>query len=52
MNVDDDRYEVHEDPYCYPNSIVLKNKADLRDAGRLDEFEIEMSLLRASEELP
>lgn len=52
MNVDDDRYEVHEDPYCYPNSLVLKNKANLRDAGLLDEFEIEMSLLRASEELP
>ena len=47
-----DTYEVHEDPYCYENTNVLRNKADLRDQALLDDFELEMLNLRAQEPLP
>ena len=50
MTIDD--YEVFEDPYCYPGTFVLKNRAGLRDARRLQAFELEMSSLRAEEPLP
>ena len=45
-------YQAEPDPYCYPGSTVLKNKADLRDEGALDEFESAMTFARASEPLP
>jgi cell filamentation protein len=45
-------YEVFDDPYCYKNTFVLKNKAGIRDAARLQAFELEMSTLRAEEPLP
>ncbi len=45
-------YEVFEDPYCYTGTFVLKNRAKLRDARRLQAFELEMSALRAEEPLP
>jgi len=47
-----DGYEVFDDPYCYKNTFVLKNRANLRDARRLEAFELEMSSLRAEEPLP
>lgn len=47
-----DPYEVHHDPYCYENTSVLRNKADLRDQALLDDFELEMLNLRAQEPLP
>jgi len=31
----DSSYEVFDDPYCYKNTFVLKNRANLRDARRL-----------------
>jgi hypothetical protein len=31
-------YGVHPDPYAYPNSSVLKNRAGLRNAADLDRF--------------
>lgn len=46
------RYEVFEDPYCYPDTFVLKNKAGIRRQRRLDAFELEMATLRADEPLP
>ncbi|MBC7768375.1 MAG: Fic family protein [Phycisphaerales bacterium] len=48
----DHGYAVFDDPYCYPGTFVLKNRADLRDARRLQAFELEMSALRAEEPLP
>jgi cell filamentation protein, protein adenylyltransferase len=46
-------YEVETDTtYCYPGTIVLKNKLDLRDPAKLAEFEAEITAQRASEPLP
>ena len=45
-------YEVFDDPYCYPGTFVLKNKAGIKDAASLEAFELEMSTLRAEESLP
>lgn len=45
-------YEVFDDPYCYKDTFVLKNKAGIRDAAHLQAFELEMSALRAEEPLP
>lgn len=52
MIVDDDRYEVDRDPYCYSGTDVLKNKAGLKDAALLRDFELEMTALRSREVLP
>lgn len=46
------RYEVFDDPYCYKRTFVLKNKARLRDETLLQDFELEMTALRASEPFP
>lgn len=45
-------YDAFADPYCYKNSFVLKNRAGLRDAAELEDFELEMTTLRAEEPLP
>jgi len=45
-------YQAEPDPYCYPGSTILKNKADLRDEGALEEFESAMTFARAAEPLP
>ena len=45
-------YEAFEDPYTYPGTNVLKNKLGIRDAGKLESFELEMAALRADEPLP
>ncbi|MGO9686910.1 MAG: Fic family protein [Beijerinckiaceae bacterium] len=45
-------YDVIDDPYCYKGTFVLKNKAKIRDAERLEAFELEMSNSRAQEPLP
>ncbi|HEV7691895.1 MAG TPA: Fic family protein [Hyphomonadaceae bacterium] len=47
-----DPYEAFDDPYCYENTDVLKNRAGLRDQALLDDFELEMMNLRALEPLP
>lgn len=40
MNEDDLLYDYGEDNmYCYPGTNVLKNKADIKDAKELDEYE-------------
>jgi cell filamentation protein len=48
------RYELDEipDPYSYRASVCLKNRLGLRDAAKLQAFEVEMSTLRALEPLP
>ncbi len=45
-------YDAFDDPYCYPDSFVLKNIPDIRDAVKLSAFETEMATLRAIEPLP
>ncbi|MDO4747212.1 MAG: Fic family protein [Candidatus Saccharibacteria bacterium] len=38
-----------QDPYCYPNSRVLKNKLDIRDSEELHDAERNLSNLRNEE---
>lgn len=45
-------YHTEADPYCYPGTDVLKNKAGHRNQDRLDAFETVMSAQRATEPLP
>jgi cell filamentation protein len=45
-------YERFDDPYCYPNSRILKNRADIRSPESLETFEIRSTSLRATEPLP
>ncbi len=45
-------YQAEADPYCYPNSSVLKNKAGLTSQAQLDEFEAAMTFARSEEPLP
>lgn len=46
------RYDTCEDPYCYKGCFVLKNRAGIRDADRLEAFEVEMTSLRSLEARP
>lgn len=45
-------YDAVEDPYCWPGTTVLRNRAGLRDQTALDAFELDMTTQRASEALP
>ena len=45
-------YEANPDPYCYPDSSVLKNKAALTTEAELEEFETAMTFARSEEPLP
>ena len=45
-------YEAATDPYCYPDSSVLKNKAGLTDQAALEEYETAMTFARSLEALP
>lgn len=45
-------YDAFDDPYAYKGTNTLKNKLGLRDAARLEAFELEMTTLRAGEPLP
>jgi cell filamentation protein, protein adenylyltransferase len=45
-------YEAEPDPYCYPNSSVLKNKAGLTTQDTLEQFETAMTFARSEEPLP
>jgi cell filamentation protein len=45
-------YDAFDDPYAYPGTSVLRNLLDIRDAGILEAFEVEISTLRAEEPLP
>lgn len=45
-------YQAERDPYCYPDSTTLKNKAGLTDPDALEEFESAMTFARAEEPLP
>lgn len=43
------RYNEEQSIYCYPGTDVLKNKADIREAGALERYERGMSSLRISQ---
>ena len=45
-------YRTHDDPYCYPQGSVLRNRADLRVQADLDAFETVMTAQRFTEPLP
>ncbi len=45
-------YDAERDPYCYPSSDVLKNKAGLTTARALERFEMAMTFARSEEPLP
>jgi cell filamentation protein len=45
-------YNAVEDPYCYPRTTVLKNRAGLRTQHALTRFETAMAAQRADEPLP
>lgn len=46
------RYDTFIDPYAYKGTSTLKNKAGLHDPAKLEEFELEMTAIRANEALP
>lgn len=46
------RYDITEDPLCYPGTGVLRNKANLTDQDELDQLEQIMFLTRSEEPLP
>ena len=45
-------YDAVEDPYCYPQTTVLKNRAGLHTRRALTRFEMAMAAQRADEPLP
>jgi cell filamentation protein len=45
-------YQADPDPYCYPDSSVLKNRAFLTTEAELEEFETAMTFARSEEPLP
>ena len=47
-----DTYQAEPDPYCYPGSNVLRNKAGLTSADDLEQFETAMTFARSDEPLP
>lgn len=45
-------YAAVPDPYCYPNSTVLKNLRNLRTQTALDRFEAVMTAWRSKQPMP
>jgi cell filamentation protein len=45
-------YEAEQDPYCYPGTTVLINRAGLRDQAELEQFEAESTIQRFNQPLP
>ena len=45
-------YDSAPDPYCYPGTSVLKNRAHIRDQATLDAFEDDTASIRAEEPYP
>lgn len=45
-------YEAHQDPYCYPGTLILINKLETRDEQKLEAFEQFMTASRGEEPLP
>jgi cell filamentation protein len=45
-------YDVQSDPYCYPGTTVLKNRAGIKTQATLEAFEHDAASQRGSEPLP
>ena len=45
-------YQAQPDPYCYPGTNILKNKAGLTSADALEQFETAITFARSEEPLP
>jgi len=45
-------YDAFDDPYAYPGTMVLKNLIETKDPQVLQDFELEMTALRAAEPFP
>ncbi|WP_352652643.1 hypothetical protein [Mesorhizobium sp. M0659] len=45
-------YAAEHDPLCYPGTTVLRNRLNIKDQARLDEFELALFLTRADEHIP
>jgi cell filamentation protein len=45
-------YQAEPDPYCYPDTNILRNKAGLTDVNALEQFETAMTFARSDEPLP
>lgn len=45
-------YEAEQDPYCYPGTTLLTNRAGHRTQDALDDFETAMTFARSLEPLP
>lgn len=45
-------YGSSKDPYCYPETTVLRNKRDLRDPVRLEQFELAKYIARSQSPWP
>lgn len=45
-------YAAERDPLCYPGTTVLRNKLNIENQAKLDEFELELFLTRTDEEMP
>ena len=45
-------YAAEHDPLCYPGTTVLRNKLNIKDQIKLDEFELALFLTRADEAAP
>lgn len=45
-------YDAFEDPYAYPETSVLRNRLDIRNAQALETLELEVAAIRAEEPLP
>lgn len=45
-------YDAVTDPYCYPGTTVLRNKAGIREVGALEAYEAAITAQRADEPLP
>ncbi|MND63256.1 putative adenosine monophosphate-protein transferase fic [compost metagenome] len=44
-----DKYGTDQDPYCYPGTMVLRNRLGLLDDKALNEAELSLSAIAASE---
>lgn len=44
-----DKYGVGQDPYCYPGTVVLRNRLGLTDDSALHEAERSLSEIAASQ---
>jgi cell filamentation protein len=47
-----DKYGVGQDPYCYPDSVVLKNLLAITDEQELSDAEVALTEIRVFQFVP